>query len=46
VSVRSDFPIAVNGTIDPRHLRGTIGGGGIGLRIETVNGSIELRKST
>ncbi len=45
-SVRSDFPIAVSGSIDPRHLRGTIGGGGVQLRIETVNGSIELRKAT
>jgi DUF4097 and DUF4098 domain-containing protein YvlB len=45
-SVRSDFPIAVSGSIDPRHLHGTIGGGGVQLRIETVNGSIELRKST
>lgn len=45
-SVRSDFPISVNGSIEPRHLRGTIGGGGISLRVETVNGSIELRKAT
>jgi hypothetical protein len=45
-AVRSDFPILATGSIDPRHLRGTIGGGGIPLRIETVNGSIELRKAT
>jgi hypothetical protein len=45
-SVRSDFPILATGQIDPRHLRGTINGGGIPLKIETVNGSIELRKST
>jgi hypothetical protein len=44
-SVRSDFPISVQGSLEPRHLRGTIGGGGIPLRIDTVNGSIELRKS-
>jgi hypothetical protein len=43
-SVRSDFPISVEGSLEPRHLHGTIGGGGIPLRIDTVNGSIELRK--
>jgi Putative adhesin len=43
-SVRSDFPISVSGSLEPRHLRGTIGGGGVPVRIDTVNGSIELRK--
>ena len=44
-SVRSDFPISVEGSLEPKHLRGTIGGGGIPVRIDTVNGSIELRKT-
>jgi DUF4097 and DUF4098 domain-containing protein YvlB len=44
-SVRSDFPISVTGSLEPKHLHGTIGGGGIPVRIDTVNGSIELRKS-
>jgi DUF4097 and DUF4098 domain-containing protein YvlB len=45
-SVRSDFPISVSGSLEPHHMRGTIGGGGVPLRIDTVNGSIELRKSS
>jgi Putative adhesin len=43
-SVRSDFPISVSGSLEPKHLRGTIGGGGVPVHIDTVNGSIELRK--
>lgn len=43
-SVRSDFPITVTGSLEPKRMRGTIGGGGIPIRIDTVNGSIELRK--
>jgi Putative adhesin len=45
-SVRSDFPISVSGSLQPRSFRGTIGGGGVPLQIETVNGSIELRKGS
>ncbi len=52
-SVQSDFPIAVLGSLDRRHLHGTIGGapgtaggGTPELRIETVNGSIALRKGS
>lgn len=45
-SVRSDFPISVSGSLEPRNMRGTIGGGGIPVRIDTVNGSIELRKGS
>jgi hypothetical protein len=45
-SVRSDFPISVTGSLEPRHMRGTIGGGGVPLRVDTVNGSIELRKGS
>ncbi len=43
-SVDSDFPITVQGRMERRHLRGTIGAGGRSLEIETVNGGIELRK--
>jgi hypothetical protein len=42
----SDFPATVTGKIDPRHLHGTIGRGGRQLKIETVNGSVSLRKGT
>lgn len=43
--VRSDFPITLDGRIDPRRMRGTIGKGGRKVKLETVNGNIELRKS-
>ena len=40
--IESDIPIAVV-QMDRRSLKGTLGGGGRGLSIETVNGSIRLR---
>jgi hypothetical protein len=40
----SDFPVTLNGRIDPRHLRATLGKGGPTIRIRTVNGNVELRK--
>ncbi|HEX6537293.1 MAG TPA: hypothetical protein VF041_22115 [Gemmatimonadaceae bacterium] len=43
-SLSSDFPLSVSGRITPKHLRATIGHGGRRLRLETVNGSVELRK--
>jgi hypothetical protein len=43
--IESDFPITVQGRFGPRHLHGTIGDGGRQLRLETVNGGIEIRKS-
>lgn len=39
-----DFPLAGDVRQTRRHLRGTIGGGGRSLDLETVNGSITLRK--
>jgi Putative adhesin len=42
--ISTAFPITVNGTVNPRRLNGTIGGGGRELEIETVNGSVTLRK--
>jgi Toastrack DUF4097 len=41
--IDTDFPLKVQGRISRRSLRGTIGGGGRGLEIETVNGGISLR---
>jgi DUF4097 and DUF4098 domain-containing protein YvlB len=41
--ISSDFPLTVQGRIG-RHVKGTLGSGGRPLRLETVNGSIELRK--
>jgi len=43
-SISTAFPISVNGKVDPRRLNGTIGSGGRSLEIETVNGSVTLRK--
>ncbi|MBX6333275.1 MAG: hypothetical protein IRY91_15625 [Gemmatimonadaceae bacterium] len=43
-TLRSDFPLTVNGRINPRHIRAVIGKGGRRLQLETVNGSVELRK--
>jgi DUF4097 and DUF4098 domain-containing protein YvlB len=39
-----DFPVGGNLRQTKRTLRGTIGGGGRGLDLETVNGSITVRK--
>jgi hypothetical protein len=44
-SIDSDFPITVTGRMNPSSLRGTIGAGGHRLSLNTVNGSIRLRKS-
>lgn len=44
-SIDTDFPITVQGKFGARSLKGTIGGGGRGLELETVNGSIRLRKT-
>jgi hypothetical protein len=43
--LHSSFPLQLQGRIDPRHLRATIGKGGRRLRLTTVNGNVELRKS-
>lgn len=45
-SIDTDFPITVRGRFGSRTLRGTIGAGGRDLEIETVNGSIRLRKTS
>jgi hypothetical protein len=42
--ITSDFPVTVQGAMSPRELRGRIGNGGRSLELETVNGSIEIRK--
>jgi DUF4097 and DUF4098 domain-containing protein YvlB len=44
--ISTAFPISVNGKVDPRRLNGTIGSGGRSLEIETVNGSVTLRKGS
>lgn len=42
--IESDFPLTVTGKFGPRSVRGTIGKGGRSLSLETVNGSINIRK--
>ena len=43
-SIRTDFPIRVEGSLNPRRVRGTIGHGGQQIRMSTGFGTIELRK--
>jgi len=42
--ISTDFPLAVTGRLSRRHVQGTIGGGGRRLDLETVNGSVRLRR--
>jgi len=43
--VETDFPVKISGKISTRHLRGTIGTGGQRLRLNTVNGSINVHEA-
>jgi hypothetical protein len=42
--ITTDFPMSVTGRVNPRRLNGTIGSGGRSLELETVNGSVTLRR--
>lgn len=42
--IDTDFPITVKGQYGMSSAKGSIGGGGASLSLQTVNGSIELRK--
>jgi DUF4097 and DUF4098 domain-containing protein YvlB len=44
-SIRTDFPITVQGTFISRKLAGRIGVGGTSIDLETVNGSIDIIKT-
>jgi len=44
--VSTDFPLTVQGSFGRHHLTGTIGGGGRELRLETVNGSVQIRRAS
>jgi hypothetical protein len=44
--VSTDFPLTVQGTFSKRHMTGTVGGGGRELRLETVNGSVQIRRAS
>jgi DUF4097 and DUF4098 domain-containing protein YvlB len=43
-SISTDFPLTVLGRFNRRHLNGQIGNGGRELELETVNGSIDIKK--
>ena len=42
--VETDFPVTVQGRIDPRRLRVTLGDGERRVRLRTTNGSVSLRR--
>ncbi len=42
--ITSDFPVQLSGRFGPRHAEGTIGRGGRRITMNTVNGSVELKK--
>ena len=42
--IASDFPMTISGRISRRRVEGTIGGGGRLLALDSVNGSITLRR--
>jgi hypothetical protein len=44
-SIMSDWPVQLTGRFGPRHAEGIIGRGGRSIRLRTLNGSVELRKS-
>ena len=44
--ISTDFPMTVTGTFSKRRLNGTVGAGGRDLRLETVNGSVQLRRAS
>ena len=44
--INTDFPITVKGRFGMRNAQGTIGGGGPDLSLQTVNGSINLKKAS
>ena len=44
--VRSDFELKIQGRMNPRHIRATIGDGGPRLRLTTGNGRLEVRKGS
>ncbi len=44
-SLNTNFAMTVSGRIDPKHIRAHVGNpGGPRLKLETVNGSVELRR--
>lgn len=44
--LRSDFALKIQGRVNPRRIRATIGDGGPKLRLTTGNGRLEIRKGS
>jgi DUF4097 and DUF4098 domain-containing protein YvlB len=44
--LRSDFDLKIQGRMNPRHIRATIGDGGPRLRLTTGNGRLEVRRGS
>jgi DUF4097 and DUF4098 domain-containing protein YvlB len=44
--IETDWPLTITGRFSQRRVRGTIGTGGRGLSLSTVNGEIRLKKGT
>src|SRR6266568_7356371 len=44
--IETDWPLMITGRFSNRRIRGTIGAGGRGLSLSTVNGEIRLKKGT
>ncbi len=44
--INTDFPITIKGRFGMRNAQGTIGGGGPDLSLQTVNGSINLKRAS
>jgi len=45
-SLTSDFPLTISGKVNTKHLHATLGKGGRQVKLETVNGSIEIKKGS
>ena len=43
--VDTEIPLQLTGRISPRHVRGTLGTGGLTLKLNTINGSIHIRQA-
>jgi DUF4097 and DUF4098 domain-containing protein YvlB len=44
-SITTDYPLTVNGRFAGRNVNGTLGRGGRKVHLETVNGSIKMKKA-
>jgi hypothetical protein len=43
-SIRTDFPLEIQGEWGPKHLNGKMNGGGAQVQLETVNGSVAIEE--